>query len=471
MIILKKVISICLLTVILISIVPVLGEDANWDKMDAKVRERVQNGDSSIDVIIEFYELSEPLANFISKDKISKEFTRLNSVHAKLSADEIKQLSLIENVKGIWTNAPGLKLFESITYSEGENSVINGYLGADTIKASSVYPMGIKGDGIVVAVIDTGIRDTHIEFPEGKILYQYNFIDGNEDATDTDGHGTHVAGTIAGSYATTLDWANGGADITATSSNTTGIAPNANLIILKAVPGDLSVFLDTCDWIIANKNTYNIRIVNMSAGWNKESIIALGWPLDGTDPASNAAGSVVDAGIVWVNAAGNKGPDMDTIGSPARSRKVITVGNAVDRTVDSDPLTFKPIDSPFISGDSSRGGGPSGFKPDVVAPGTNILSAWDTGDGHYYILSGTSMAAPHVSGVCALILQRNPHWTPYQVKTALMRTANPLPNAGRYDQGAGMVNAQRAVFFRQQSEKLPVAQIIRIVGITGLIRE
>ncbi len=459
----KKISGIILVIIILMSVSPVLGEDANYEKMDRAVTEKVLTGLPNIDVIIEFYELNETFIELISEDKILKEFPRLNSINALLSSDEIKKISLSEDVKSIWINAPGLKLFESITYSEGENSVINGYLGADTIRASSLYRRGIKGGGVTVAVIDSGIRDTHLEFPEGKILYQYNFIDGNEDATDTNGHGTHVAGTIAGTYMTTLDWANYGVNIQATSSNTTGIAPESYLVILKAVPGDLSVFLEACEWIIVNKNTYNIRVVNMSAGWDKDDMIANGWPLDGTDPASSAAGSVVDAGIVWVNAAGNSGPDMDTIGAPARSRKVITVGSAVDRTFDVNTWTFTPIDSPYIWEDSSRGGGASGFKPDVVAPGDYILSSFIGADDAYAVSSGTSMAAPHVSGACALILQRNPNWRPDQVKQALMRTATPLSNAGRFDQGAGMINVERAIYYSFPSENLPMAKILEIL--------
>ena len=455
----KKALGAYIVFIVLMSVAPILGETTNYEKMDKLVGEKVESGLSNIDVIIEFYELNEPSRALISKEKILNEFIELNSIHTILSADEIKNISSSQHVKNIWHNSSGLTTFDSITFSSEDRIVVNGFMGADTINAPPLYKIGYKGNGVTVAVLDTGIRETHVEFPEGKILYQYDFVNNDPIAEDNDGHGTFVSGIISGQKYTTADWAGYYDFIDTTHTNTMGVSPGSKLVILKIIEnssGTLSDYLEACNWLISNKNIYNIRVVNMSAGWNVDSMILSGWPLDGTDPASTAANSVVDKGIVWVNAAGNGGPSLDTIGAPARAKNVITVANAIDRTVVLDTpivITRAPIS---IANDSSRGGGYSGLKPDISAPGTQIMSSLISHDYDYGLASGTSFAAPFISGSCAIIIQRHPNWTPYQVKLALMRTATPIAGGSVYEQGAGLVNLNRAFSYRQDFERAAV---------------
>ena len=455
----KKALGVYVVIIILISAIPILGEANNHEKMDKVVREKIETGLSNIDVIIEFYELDDLSRTLISNEKIINEFIELNSIHAILNADEIKNMSSSQYVKNIWGNVGGLTLFDTVTFSSEDRIVVNGFMGTDTINAPPLYQMGYKGKGVTVAVLDTGIRETHVEFPEGKILYQYDFVNNDLVAEDNDGHGTFVSGIISGHKYTTADWAGYYDFIDTTSTNTMGVSPESNLVILKIIEnnsGTLSDYLEACNWLISNKNIYNIRVANMSAGWTVDSMILSGWPLDGTDPVSMAANSVVDKGIVWVNAAGNGGPSLDTIGAPARAKNVITVANAIDRTVVLDTpivITRAPIS---IANDSGRGGGYSGLKPDISAPGTQIMSSLIAHDYDYGIASGTSFAAPFVAGSAAIIIQRHPNWAPYQVKIALMRTATPISGAPTYEQGAGLVNLNRAFSYRQDFERAAV---------------
>lgn len=435
---------------------PVYAENPNYEKMDKATKERVLSGDSHIDVIVELYQLNDSSIALFPKEKILAQYEELNSIHVILTADEIKNISLSSYVKNIWFNVKGLEIFDAAPFSSKDQIVVNSYMGADTIRASSIYPLGYKGNGITVAILDTGIRSSHVEFPQGKVLYQYDFINNDSIAEDTVGHGTFVSGIVSGSAYTTADWKGVVDYIDTTLTNTTGVAPDTKLVVLKVVPGDLNIFLSACNWIMLNKEKYNIRVVNMSAGWDPNVMKDNGWPLDGTDPASLAANAVVDRGIVWVNSAGNKGPGLDTIGAPGRAKNVITVANAVDRNLASNGIVVITKAPLSIANDSSRGGGNAGFKPDISAPGTNILSSWYTSDDSYIISSGTSMAAPFVSGACAILIQRHQNWTPYQVKIAIMRTATPIPNATIYEQGAGMINLQKAFSYRQDFEKASI---------------
>ena len=446
----NKILEVMLIIFLIIGgISPAFGQAPNYDKMDKITREKILAGASGIDVIIEFYQINDTSMALIPKEKILGQYMALNSIHAILTSEEIKNISSSNYVKNIWYNIPGLEAF--------------GYMGADTIKASPLYTIGYKGNGVTVAVLDTGIHDTHVEFPQGKILYQYDFVNNDPIAEDTSGHGTFVSGIISGQAYTTADWAGYVNYLDTTPTNTTGVAPDTKLVVLKTVPGDLSVFLNACNWLILNTEKYNIRVVNMSAGWNVTSIQSNGWPLDGTDPASMAANSVVEKGIVWVNSAGNEGPNSDTICAPGRAKNVITVANAIDREVSLNGLVTIKKASLSIANGSSRGGGKSGLKPDISAPGTTILSATASSDSSYDFMSGTSMAAPFVTGGCAIILQRHPNWTPYQVKLAIMRTATQIPNASVYEQGAGMINVQKAFSYRQDFERASV--IPRILAI------
>ena len=145
-------------------------------------------------------------------------------------------------------------------------------MGADTIKASPLYTTGYKGNGVTVAVLDTGIRETHVEFPQGKILYQYDFVDDDSIAEDTTGHGTLVSGIITGQAYTTADWAGYVDFIDTTPTNTTGSLHLGSELSFLKVANDsgtlVRLFMNALQLVVLTKIAINIRVVNMSAGWD-----------------------------------------------------------------------------------------------------------------------------------------------------------------------------------------------------------
>jgi serine protease AprX len=312
--------------------------------------------------------------------------------------------------------------------------------------------LGYDGRGIGVAVIDSGITAWHDDLSDGGALRVARFVDFVNGATvayDDYGHGTHVGGIIAGN----------GLD---SSGLRTGIAPGVRLTVLKALDahggGRVSDVIAAFDYAIANKDALNIRIINVSlAAGVHESF--------DTDPLTLAAKRAVDAGIVVVAASGNFGrsskglTQYGGITSPANAPWVLTVGasshmGTVGRGDDT------------IAAFSSRG--PTAFdylaKPDIVAPGVGTESLSDpastlyttrsafllpgtisTSYLPYLSLSGTSMAAPVVSGTVALMLQANPALTPNQVKAILQYTAQRAPHYDALSQGTGFLNAAGAI--------------------------
>jgi len=290
------------------------------------------------------------------------------------------------------------------------------------------YGRPINGSGITIGILDTGIDSNHPDFyfPNGtcKIVLNISMVPG-ESPNDVFGHGTHVAGIAAGTGL-------------ASHGKYVGEAPGAWLANIKVL-NNKGYGYDS--WIIAGIEAavkYKINIINLSLGGGGNG--------DGTDPLSRAVDWAVDHGVVVVVAAGNKGPNYSTLGSPAVAKKAITVG-AINKNLK-------------IASFSSRG--PTGdgrVKPDVVAPGVDIIAPLAKnstlakefpnriikGEGGDYIsLSGTSMAAPHVAGVAALILQVHRDWTPMMVKNVISSTAVSL-GYNVLTEGLGLVNAYNAV--------------------------
>jgi len=290
------------------------------------------------------------------------------------------------------------------------------------------YGRSINGSGITIGILDTGIDGSHPDFyfPNGtcKIVLNISMVPG-ESPNDVFGHGTHVAGIAAGTGL-------------ASHGKYVGVAPGAWLANIKVL-NNKGYGYDS--WIIAGIEAavkYKINIINLSLGGGGNG--------DGTDPLSRAVDWAVDHGVVVVVAAGNKGPNYSTLGSPAVAKKAITVG-AINKNLK-------------IASFSSRG--PTGdgrVKPDVVAPGVDIVAPLAKnstlakefpnriikGEGGDYIsLSGTSMAAPHVAGVAALILQVHRDWTPMMVKNVISSTAVSL-GYNVLTEGLGLVNAYNAV--------------------------
>ncbi|HEV2722731.1 MAG TPA: S8 family serine peptidase [Thermoanaerobaculia bacterium] len=271
-----------------------------------------------------------------------------------------------------------------------------------------------RGEGMRVAVIDTGIDYTHPALGGGfgpgyKVAGGYDFVNDDPDPFDDNGHGTHVAGIIA-----------------ADSDTIIGVAPRATLYAFKVLDsGGSGNDSDVIAGIEAAADpngdgdpSDHLDVANLS----------LGGPGGSDDPKARAVDAAVAAGVVVCVAAGNSA-GFAIISSPGNSRSAVTVG-AID-------------DKGAVTSFSSRGPSPGSldFKPDVVAPGLNITSTFP-GNG-VATLSGTSMATPHVAGACALLRSLHPDWTPDLVKSALTSSATTI-DATPADRGAGRVDAERA---------------------------
>ncbi len=289
------------------------------------------------------------------------------------------------------------------------------------------------GTGVGVAVIDSGIAanaDLNNASGVSRVVYNQSFVMGDTTTSDKYGHGTHVAGLIGGTGLAS-GTANGYA------AKYAGVAPNVNLINLRALDqngnGTDSQVIAAIQQAITLKSTYNIRVISMSLG----RPVFESYTLDPVDQAVEAAWK---AGIVVVVAAGNSGRSgpswgFATIGVPANDPAVITVGATMTLN------TATRVDDKIASYSSK---GPTVLdhivKPDLVAPGNRIASlrvvgstmdtkypqyqvAPNSGASKYFILSGTSMATPLVSGAVALMLQKTPSLTPDQVKARLLKTA------------------------------------------------
>ncbi len=308
----------------------------------------------------------------------------------------------------------------------------------DTIQAPSAWAQGLDGSGIGVAVIDSGIAPVS-DLNSSSVVYSQDFAGNNAQGTDLFGHGTHVAGIIAGNGA--------GSTGPGYSYTFRGIAPGVNLINLRALDqnggGNDSDVIAAIETAIQLKDTYNIKVINLSVGRGVfESYTQ--------DPLCQAVEQAWAAGIVVVVSGGNNGRNnavntngYGTVTSPGNDPFVITVGamntlGTPDRT-DDVPASYSSKGPTLID---------QVIKPDLVAPGNMIVSLYTPGENllldipsnllpnaaymagagsgvspTYFVLSGTSMAAPMVSGAAALLLQQNPTMTPDQVKARLMETA------------------------------------------------
>ncbi|AWS41732.1 S8 family serine peptidase [Streptosporangium sp. 'caverna'] len=285
--------------------------------------------------------------------------------------------------------------------------------------APVAWAEGLDGTGTTVAVLDSGIDDTHPDLV-GKVAGRKNFVTGYEGDNDLNGHGTHVASTVAGSGA-----ASGGRN--------RGVAPGATLLDGKvcfnyfgqgACPE--SSILEGMQWAAAS----GAKVINMSLGAPDSP---------GVDPLEQAVNDLTaEYGALFVIAAGNDGVPQ-SIGSPASADAALAVG-AVTKTGVVDYY-------------SSRGPrlDDYGVKPEITAPGTDIVAARSTytEDGRpgepYIAHSGTSMATPHVAGAAAIITQAHPQWTAEQRKSALVGSARPSPDFDVFAQGGGELDIVRAL--------------------------
>jgi serine protease AprX len=293
-----------------------------------------------------------------------------------------------------------------------------------SIHADKAWAAGYTGRGVGVAVIDTGIQGNLPDFqvsrtdPTSRVVATAVVNPGASTAADTLGHGTHVAGLIAGdgTNRSTSDPLSG---------DYVGVAPDANLIAVKAADdqGNTTVLdvIDGLQFVVDHKADYNIDVVNLSL----KSTQAESYK---TDPLDAAVEAAWNSGITVVVASGNDGTAADAVDyAPANDPYVITVGGV-------DDMGTNNVDDDTLASWSSRGTTQDGFaKPDVLAPGAHMISTIPAGadytqlcpscmvSGQYFQVGGTSMAAGVASGAVALLIQAHPTWTPDQIKNQLVR--------------------------------------------------
>lgn len=275
-----------------------------------------------------------------------------------------------------------------------------------------------RGDGICVAVLDTGIA-RHPDL-QGRTVGFKDFTGSSVKPHDDSGHGTHVAGILAG---------NG----TASNGLYAGMAPGADLLIGKVLDregnGNVDHVLNGVEWILSEQTRRGIRIVNISVGTQPD----LGAPQKRM--FLDAVEDMWDSGLVVVVSAGNYGPGEGTVAVPGSSRKVITVGV---------PDTELPLVQKRKKNVNYSGRGPTKecvVKPDVFAPGTGIISCngkyGRPGEHPYTMKTGTSMATPVVSGAIACLLSKYPDMTNVEVKLKLRESSVKIPGT---ESGWGILN-------------------------------
>jgi serine protease AprX len=369
--------------------------------------------------------------------EIGRELKSMRALGMRVNARALRDLLANADVEHISFDAPVegqlLGLTTLTTYP------VAALKASGAPEARSRY--GVNGTGVTVAIIDSGVKP-HADLPLSRITGFVDFVNGRTTAYDDYGHGTHVAGIIAGNGASS-------------NGQYTGVAPGASIVALKVLDGNgagrTTDVMAALEWVLVNHAQYGIRIVNLSLGHPIYEAAA-------TDPMVQLVETLTRRGIVVVVSAGNMGRNAlgqtvyGSITSPANAQGAITVG----ATRGND--TVKRSDD-AIASFSSRG--PTRYdyyvKPDVVAPGYGIMSLAASDSllqltypllqpvAGYQKLNGTSMSAPAVAGAAALVLQANPTLTAHTVKAILQFTSQRMSSFDVMTQGAGQINVAGAV--------------------------
>lgn len=347
-------------------------------------------------------------ANLPSDIKVASKLTRVvNAIVVEGDESKILALSKLPSVKRIVKSTQVKKfLTESVPM-----------IGADQVWQKK-DPQGnnVTGSGVIVAIIDSGVDYTHSDLGgcigNGcKVVGGYDFVDNDTDPMDIDGHGTHVAGIVA---------ANGGV---------VGVAPDASILAVRVL--DNEGFGNNIQTIAGIEYAVDPDGDPSTDDGADVINLSLGGTGNADDPVSLAVDSATEAGVVVVAAAGNGGGYLD-IGSlsPSSARSAITVGSVEPDGTISDFSSKGPLLESNYS------------KPEIAAPGGGIYSL-AIGDNYAYE-SGTSMAAPHVAGAAALLLQARPLLSPGQVKSILMSSAQ-SDSSDTFQRGFGLLNVEAAL--------------------------
>jgi serine protease AprX len=356
----------------------------------------------------------------------------IDGVRASLPAGRLADVASSTAVTAVTKNRT--MQFQGVAY-DGKTSR-TGSNFADSTGATSLWTPDGQGQGVGVAVLDTGVSP--MNDLSGRIVHGPD-LSGEGTIIDSYGHGTVMAGIIAGNGADSADRAGGAY---------TGMAPKATVVAVKVAGRngvtDVSTVLQGMHWVSAYQEQFDIRVLNLAWGTPSTQSPEL-------DPLNYAVERLWQQGITVVVAAGNDGPSQGTVLKPGDDPLVLTVG-AYDDKQNLDPRD----DS--VSPWSSRGPTAQGYaKPDLIAPGRTLIATRSFGSAvetdhpkalvspSYIKGSGTSQAAAVTSGAAALLLQSRPGLTPDQVKQVLTSGASPIPDRTVSEQGAGRLNVPAAL--------------------------
>jgi serine protease AprX len=348
---------------------------------------------------------------------VKYEYPSVNAISTTLTKGQIIAATKHDLVKQIEYNGEVHAFLDTATLWFGVEQARTDFdVDGDLDGNSTSY----SENDLVIAVIDTGIDATHMDLDGGKVIGGWDFVGDSDLLYDDHGHGTHVASIAAGEGQANPAYR--------------GVAPGAALVSVKTLDSNADGTWEHANagiqWVIDNKDIYGIDVMNISWGAGGSS--------DGTSVTEQLVDRAVGAGIVAAVSAGNDGPGPYTIGVPAAAATAITVGAMAD--VEEGGF--------FLADFSSRGPTADGrIKPDISAPGWDVMAAKYDSTDEYTEMSGTSMAAPFVAGVAALMLDADSSLQPNAVKTTLM--GSPAvdwgPSGPDVDYGAGRLDAYEAI--------------------------
>ncbi len=367
-----------------------------------------------------------------AKVAMGKEFKNsFNGFTVNITSDKVDQIKKINGVKNVYPNYEvKAVLMDSVPKINADDVWELDIEGNNCLESEKPC---LTGEGITIAIIDTGIDYTHSDLggcfgSSCKIIGGYDYVNNDQNPMDDHGHGTHCAGIAAGN------------------GTLKGVAPDATLYAYKVLDNNGSGYTE---WIVSGIEA----AVDPNNDGNFSDMVdiislSLGGEGNPDDPMSQAIDNAVNAGVVAVVAAGNNGSNPKTISSPGTARKAITVG-ASDKI--SNYVANFSSRGPVLWNDN-YGNAKSLIKPDLIAPGIDICAAqWDSAwndskcfDDNHIAISGTSMATPHIAGAVALLKQKNPNWLPKEIASALYKTASNLGYI-MTDQGFGEVNILDAI--------------------------
>ena len=377
---------------------------------------------------------------------VERQIGIINGFSAEVPSAGVARLEAARGVHSVTVNRK-VRLLNDLDgwYQQGDLGSLH-YVAQEVTGAGEYWNTGLTGKGIDVALIDSGVVEVDGLRTAGKVVHgpdlSFEAQSENLRYLDTYGHGTHLAGIIAGRDDAVPTTAQKGEE------NFVGMAPDARIVSVKVADShgftDVSQVIAAIDWVVQHRrdNGLNIRVLNLSFGTDGEQDYRV-------DPLAYAVEVAWRNGIVVVVAAGNGGYGSEKLNNPAYDPFVIAVGGADGMgTYDWKDDVVQPWSS---SGDGQR-------NPDLVAPGKSIASLRVPGSyldvahpegrvgetPRFFRGSGTSQAAAVVSGAAALVIQQRPNITPDRVKKLLTRTASRLLHADAQAQGAGMLDLKTA---------------------------